>query len=792
MHFRRKAFRAGGWALPASVLISMPLFAQPEQPAPARPSAALEEVVVTARRREESLQTVPISIAAFSQEELRQRSINSTQDLQMAVPGIFLTGSGSRSNTLYAIRGQAKPSVGQGAPGVITYFADVPLPSNASSVPQYDIGSVQVLKGPQGTLFGRNTTGGAILTYPQKPTHEFGGYVETGIGNYNYRAVEGAINVPLTDGVALRFAGQTQKRDGYTENIGQGHDLDQLDSESYRLSLLVEPSDYFSNLSIVDYHLNDSSTSAALVVKGVPFAFPGVGTFRFDLLADRQEALGPRKIDINTPSTNENFEQFGFTNRTDFEFTGWGITNIFGYRQNDVFVQSQIDGINTVPLEVAPGVIVPAPIRVLEGQQHSQMRQFTEELHIKGSALADRLEWLVGAFYLKSEPDGPMANATGFFAPTSQVYQFVEEESQAIFVNLSYDLDAVAPGLAANLGVRRTWDESSVCSGTGEAPTATGPTTASFEEGDCGELANHSDLSSEFSATTWTVGLDWQVNDGVFAYVTSRKGYRAGGINAPRLGSAIAAYQTFDPEEIIDYEVGLRTDWQIQDVTGRLNLALFHNEATDVQVSGTGLQTTQVVPNCSEADGIVFIDGDCNPSNDPSQSVINLNVGDTEVQGADFEVTVMPIGNLTLSATGTYMDTKTTQYDVPGPFTPFYPADEIPILYTPEKSGTLGARYDMALGNGLGDLGLSANLYYAGEIEMYGYTANSYSITNLRADWSDVMGTRFDVALFARNVFDKEAVVAPGVLTPVSPFGSAIYNEPRMFGAELRYRFGSE
>ncbi|MEA3299948.1 MAG: TonB-dependent receptor [Pseudomonadota bacterium] len=755
----------------------------------------LEEIVVTARRREESLQSVPITIAAFDQQSLKEKGINSTQDLQFAIPGVFLTGSGSRSNTLYSIRGQSKPSVGQGAPGVVTYFADVPLPVNASSVPQFDIQSIQVLKGPQGTLFGRNTTGGAILTYPNKPSYDFGGYIEGGAGEYDYRSMEGAVNIPLIDDkLAIRLAAQKQDRDGYTKNIGQGGDLDELGSQSLRASILFEPTDRISNLTVIDHHENDASTSAAVLVFGVPFPGQGGTWLRFDQLAAEQKARGPRKIDLNLPETGEEFTQQGITNRTDIDFDRFQITNIIGYRTNDVFIRSQIDGMGAVPFAFSPTgpIAFNVPINVLEGHQRQELKQFTEEFHLKGQALEDKLDWLLGVFYLNSEPDGVMASATGFFSPTTQTYQFVEDKSKAVFANITYDLGTFTEGLSFNLGLRKTWDESNVCAGTGEAPLpgAIGPTKAGITNCSAATLGNFSDVSSKSSATTWTVGLDWQVNDDMFAYVTSRKGYRAGGLNAPQFSGGLIPYQEFDPEETVDVELGLRTNWMVSDMDGRFNVALFRSEASDVQVNGAGLNTQLAVPGCNPVGGPVFIDGDCNTANDPAQGSINVNVGDTRIQGVEMELVFMPSEDLTFSATATYQDTETTDYTVPPVLSGFFPANEVPFFYTPQKTATLGARYLLPVDEALGDMVLNANYYFSDKVDMIQYQAKSYKITNLRADWLSIMGSSVDVGLFVNNVFDEEAVVAPGVLSSTAPFGTAIYNPPRMWGMEVQYRFG--
>lgn len=760
-----------------------------------KPRLVMEEVIVSARRKDESMQSVPVSIAAFDESKLKEKSINTTQDLQAAVPGIFLTGSGSRTNTLYAIRGQSRPVTGQGAPGVVSYFQDVPLPVQASSVPQYDMASIQVLKGPQGTLFGRNTTGGAILTYSAKPNFDgVSGYVTAKGGDYSYSSAEGAINVPLIDDVlALRLAGQRQQRDGYTENIGEGgNDQDQLNTKSLRATLLFEPSDSLTNLTTIDYHKNDSSTSGAVLIDGI--AIPAqTGFFRFDLLADAQNARGPRKVDLNGPS-EEFSELFGFTNRTDADFKNFSITNIVGYRTADYFIDSQIDGMAGVPLTMnandpASAIFFTVPLKVLEGHRKEQSKQLTEEFHIKGSAVDDKLEWLLGAFYLKSEPDDVQASATGFFQPATQSYVFIEEESKALFVNLSYDLAEVTDGLSFNFGLRQTWDESTLCTGKGEQPDLNGPVEARIT--DCTLLTNFSRQTAKSDEKTWTIGFDWQINDDQFAYITSRKGYRAAGLNAPKLGSGLAPFQEFDPETTTDVELGYRADWQISDILGRFNIAIFDSIADDVQLTYAGFDTTTWEGTNGTCDPVTnpFVDGDCNLLNDPTQGIMTTNVGETEIRGVELELQVKPTDNLTLGLVGTYQDSKTRDYTVPVLFQPYNSRTEIPILYTPKSTLAASVRYQLPLDDSIGEVVLNADYYYSDEVEMIAYTADSYNISSARVSWNQVMGSSFDVALQVRNVFDQEAEVAPAVLNALAPFKTVIYNEPRMWAVEVTYHF---
>ncbi|HUD93921.1 TonB-dependent receptor plug domain-containing protein, partial [Sphingobium sp.] len=168
-----------------------------------------QAIIVTARRRAEDVSKVPIAISAFSGEQLQERGISNTLDLVKITPGLNIQGAGGKTNPFIVIRGQSKAVTGNGSPGVLTYMNDVPLPIYGSLIQSYDMENIQVLKGPQGTLFGRNSIGGAVLTVTKTPTYNFEGYGLVDIGQYDNLNVEGAINVPIIeDKVAIRVATQ--------------------------------------------------------------------------------------------------------------------------------------------------------------------------------------------------------------------------------------------------------------------------------------------------------------------------------------------------------------------------------------------------------------------------------------------------------------------------------------------------------------------------------------------------------------------------------------------------------
>ena len=253
---------------------------------------ANETVIVTAQRRETALQRTPVSVAVLTSESLTERAVTSEADLQVTLPGVTVRASQNSNNLNYAIRGQSLDVFSNTRPGVLPYFNEVPIGGGiGGSSAFYDLGSIQVLKGPQGTLFGRNATGGAVLITTGRPTNQFGGYVIGRLGNFDLRYIEGALNVPIVpDVIALRVAGVHHERDGFQRNVHpncnsprplfpiasdpalppatsspNGCRVGDIDRTGFRATLEIEPTSSLRNTLVVD-HLDSggSSTSAVL------------------------------------------------------------------------------------------------------------------------------------------------------------------------------------------------------------------------------------------------------------------------------------------------------------------------------------------------------------------------------------------------------------------------------------------------------------------------------------------------------------------------------------------------
>ncbi|MFA7555981.1 MAG: TonB-dependent receptor [Spongiibacteraceae bacterium] len=761
-------------------------------------SMVIEEVTVTARRTEESIQSVPVSVTALDANTLRESSITSTEDLQMGTPGVYLAGSGGRQNVIYQIRGQAKALSGSTQPAVVSYFAEVPEPVWGSSVPQFDMANIQVLKGPQGTLFGRNTTGGAILYTPQAPEHELSGYVGGTLGDYNHRRAQGAINLPLIeDRVALRIAGDVNKRDGYTKNIGVGGDLDDIDTKALRLSLLVEPNDYISNTTIFD-HFKSQNNGTGIVLETIyegQNALTGYGLIdgvRAQLA--QQKARGP--LVTESPDKQfENSERNSLINRTEIDFGDLQLVNIFGYRNTALGYVVNVDGMPLIPSAAYGGL----PMDIILADKYDQSEQYSNELQLRGTSLEDKLEWLIGAFWLQNEPKGYQANGVSLFKVegitpiTGAAYNFQTEESRAVFTNLRYSLDDFVSGLQFEVGVRYTEDELEACVGYGVKAQGNDATLADCESRNATKIVGVSELETSSEEITWQVGLNWQIDDDLFAYMVHRRGYRAGGVNSPVLVGRLAKYQGFDPEIVTDYEIGIRADWSLGDMFLRTNVSTYLSEVENTQsaLSGVNTQLPSCDPSSSSNPAPVSPDGDCDASNDPNGGTLLANMGEREISGVDLEVVLMPTENLTLNIGASYLNNETTEYNVPSELSAYAGnSKEIPLVYTADQTVVAGIRYELPLAEMAESLVFNLDYYWSDKLVKADLFLPSYDITNFRVDLYGVGGKQgLDLGFYVRNLFDDEIQLISGASSVALGFASVTYAAPRIWGAELRYSF---
>jgi iron complex outermembrane receptor protein len=772
-------------------------------PSAVTPDSVLGEVVVTARRKKENSQTVPVSVSVVDPNTLARREITTTNDLQQLVPGTILNGAGSLSNSTYTIRGQGKSVTGPGLPSVITYLNEIPLPSIGSYAPLFDVQAVQVLKGPQGTLFGRNTTGGAVLVYSVAPSMEFGGYGQVDLGNFNKHSVQGAVNLPIIDGkLAVRLAGDLEQRTGYTRNVTTGQNQDNEDLRSGRLSILLEPTQQIKDVLVADY--NRSKTN-------------GVGYFPFEVVNSQldaavaaQNALGNRTVRTSiNPYDNETF--WGLANTLTATADPVTAKNILGYRFIRVDDFQNAVGLPTAPVpDLGPalgalGYVPGEPGTLITTRNSSISEQISDEMNFSGNALHDRLSWIFGAFYLDARPAGPDYLTLDLFRPTpptpttsyivnnvlggvwpvgSMTNTFYGDASKALYTSYSYDLSDLASwthGIKLNAGYRYTWDREAVCSNSlASVSLATGSTLAPpyASVGDCqtGTASPYGPVPfssyADFSKPTYSLGIDDSLNDDVFLYFVTRRGYRAGGLNTPTLPPALGAYQNFQPQTVTDYEVGTHAKWISGSWEGRANFDVFTSKFKDLQLQATGITAGSPIPG---------IDA----TNAPSNSALEINSGTATSEGVELGGAVSPFRGLNFTFGLAYLDEHYDQLTPPGILAPYF----APGVFTgvPRWSYSAGGEYFLPIPE---SVSLRADVYHIAKEYQGEVLLGQYSLININVEYSKIAGTPLDATLYVDNAGNSRYVQDVILSNPSFGVYSGNYGPPRMFGIRLRYAFG--
>lgn len=761
-------------------------------PAEASTASNADEIVVTARRREENAQTVPVSVIGLSSRALEEKQVRSLADLTNVAPGIRFVSQGGSGSMNIIMRGIGKSPAGDSPNAVISYFGDIPLYFWGSDIPTYDLANVQVLKGPQGTLFGRNSIGGAVLVTPARPTYDVGGYARASVGNYGYRDLEGAVNVPvIADKIALRLAGKISRRDGYTRNISfPGADLNNIHRDSLRGSLLIEPTDNLRNMTVVDSLNADEHGEGTILARvfatGVARtpalassldchtvnAFNPVACVGFQPTRDiddaftRQQQIGKRAVASSAPTLLRR-KLWGVQNRTELTLGDIEVRNIFGFRRTYVRSRGQSQSAAFGVQNIVPPPPAGTPVSLLDGYTATTIEQTSEEVQVIGRALDERVDWIVGGFYIHEDPTGLNYQKTNIASYASSFSNsFNDRESKALYGQLGI---LIVDGLKLNAGYRHTWDTSDVC--IVATPATTFPTVNGKS---CNSVANKTIVPYRKNSPTYTLGLDWQVNDQVFAYVTHRRSFRVGGVNAPIFntpGTAILKpFQTYNPEKIEDYEIGVKTDFSVSDWRIRFNIDAFRTNLSGVQSS---LNVAALVPAGDLA----------TPFNG---ATIVINTGSRKFTGGEAELVVRPTPALTLSANAAYIHQSAN-----APATPFptIPAPAI-IALSPKFSSTASLRWEMPFQPLGGKVVFNADYYRQTSFRTGQAKFPRYDTTNARLEWNDIGDSGASLAFFVRNVFDQTNAIASGATSSTLGFFSYQYSEPRMYGLEATFRFG--
>lgn len=718
-------------------------------------TSRLEEVVVTARRQEESLQRVSIAITAMSQEDLQRQNILALDDLQHSVPSMALFGP-YRNTPIVSIRGQGGFTPG-GAPSVVMYLNEVPIPASEQAGSaggllggpgmMYDLENLQVLKGPQGTLFGRNTTGGAILLQTRKPDAEPGGYLQVGAGDYGNRELQGAFNMPLVDNTLLmRLALNTQKRDGFTKvqatpDSPNGRDLDDVDFFAARLTLSYRAESLENDL-VLDFLDSDTNGTSQVLSAVNPAHFANIFFPSLQALFEQQQQLGirrqiPQSVDVQsqlTKTTAINTTSFQISDTLRFR-------NILSYTRAEY--ELTVDG---------DGTALPLFDPVAEMFEPYVTKQITEEAHLQGTSLDGLVDWTVGLFLLESPSASKWNEHRNTVFGGSQFRGTLQSDrSRAVFGQGTISLDDWTEGLSLIAGARYTKDYISRRS---RAFTAAGACGSPFANTEC--VVEGRD---DFDAVTGTLGLDYQMTDDTLLYLAMRRGYRSGGFN---VGGAIPSETDYDPEYVTDLEAGVKTTLQLGDTTLRLDGALYRQRYTDQQLAKFSVDI-----------------------NSSPLSVIQ-NAGRSEITGLELQGELQLTSNFVLTGHFSWIDYEFRRLDE-GVLEPI-------VTNIPEFKYGVGADYYLPVDPSYGEMRLSANWNWQDDVYIAAIQdplseQDSYGLLSVSAGWEQIMGSRLDASLFVTNATDKDYTVGGLPFTAGLGTATLTWGAPRMWGGRLRYNF---
>lgn len=835
MASRRIAFMRDGIAVAALTLAlaqSAPATAQTES----AEATYIDDIVVTANRRAERNQDMPIAITAFSAERLQKQGISKEQDLQASVPSLVVgpNGQGSRESQSFTIRGQG--ATFQASPGVVVYLNEVPLPAGISLSQQggpgnfVDLENMQVLSGPQGTLFGRNTTGGAVLLVPKKPDETLSGWIQGRIGNYDAREVEGALNVPLVeDKLMIRAVGAFHDRDGYTRDVQWNKDRDDTHWYSGRIGITFRPTETIENYTMI--YGSKSRTNGAGFINGgfniaglsqlqlcyegptIPGAIASCNVYR--AAAAQADALGPRRTALGIDIFSET-KTWGVHNTTDVELSDqFTLRNIVSYQQLKLDYAYDSDGTILQQHDVDP-VRLPAPGQAVlpgdgtplvylnarnSGLPRDNLEQITEELQLQGRLLDSKLTFAVGGFYYKQRPNGTQeggaviycpAAFTGFCPGSTNVYGN-SQTSKALYIQGTLDFGAVSPtldGLKLTGGYRHTWDSISGFS-RNFTPDFTGTSATCASTGQSVPIADAAatcrySAAFKSDAPSWLIGLDYRLNRDMLVYGKVSRGYKAGGFNAQ---AVFVNTRTFGSETVTSYEAGVKSDFRVGDVPFRLNVAGYVLDYNDIQRAGA----------------------DFNPFSGAGGAVVRN--ADARIKGIEVEASVRPVRGIEIGGNFSHTDanyrkyaftTNTGQLACNGqvPFGGTVDLSCLPFQYVAPYIWSVHLDAQQSLGDDMGMLNLFVSYSHTSRqytdpgtlpSQQPGAYLEAFGLLNATLDWNDVAGSGFDVGLFVTNATNKLYRISNsnvfqsggGLLYQTSLFG-----EPRMYGLKLRYRFG--
>jgi iron complex outermembrane receptor protein len=771
------------------------------------PSGALQEIVVTARRQNEDLEKVPLAVVALSTQALIEQHVTNEQELQTAVPGLLTVASTSTNQLAFSIRGQALDAYSYTSPTVLAYFDEFQT-GGVTSTTFFDLQSVQVLKGIQGTLFGRNATGGAVLYTTTQPGKELQGYFDYTAGNFNEQKVEGAFTIPLAEWASVRLAAVDEHRDGYEHNIYLNVDEGSIDNRNFRGTLLLTPLEALQNTTTIQYGRQGGDSGAPKITSAnvncppspscaaaelYPPGVPTGGTYPAKLASYNgllnfiaMEGKQPYRNVWNDSDAEHDAQLKEAVNKTTYTVNDdLSIKDIVGY--NQVISRDRFDSDGS-PFQILTTDTIGGPNT--EGVLYST-EQYSEELQLAGTALAKRLNYLAGGYYDRDNEGqnipvnvgcGSIAfpvtpeNPEGCEVPGGFRYNFEnDEESRALFGQATYQL---VDNLKATTGYRETWED------------------INFRYVDDGSLPEDAHQLAGVSVPpilserepSWTLGLDYQLTPESLLYIAQRGGFRAGGFNGTSIvqtSSGATNIDSFKPEIARDLELGIKYAGRLGVFPARINADVYEERVRDAQrVVYAGLAAFTVNADKTQVDGFE-LDGLIDLT---SWLQAGLDYAYTDARYTDGSTHFTQVDAITGA-----IDNRTV---ILGPY-----GD------APRNTGSLYLRVAHDLPDSLGQLVVRQDIYsqsyfyytnFAGSVNVPpngigpldpNTKIGGYTLLNARVEWNNIGGSKVHAAAYVRNMLNKEYEVGGLGYGAVIGVDTVILGTPRMAALEVGLRF---
>jgi len=720
-------------------------------------AATVEDIIVTARRTEESAQRTPLALTAFSGETLSRIGAQQVTDIQGAVPNLNLVqGRGSSNATNIYIRGVGQPDALQTFdPAVGVYVDDVYFSRiRGTQFDLLDLERVEVLRGPQGTLYGKNTIGGALKLVSRRPGQDFRARGSVAYGDYDQIDVQGAVSGPITDTLALGLSALHSERGGYVTDPVTGAEYNDKNSNAVRAALAWDPA---SNLRIdltADYSKDDAGMTVGQATNDLTYLGSPVVVYPV--------AQPLAEYDFKTRTTpglpNETrLETWGVSARIDWSLSdSLTLKSITSYRE--LRTDDYID-FDATELEIADALVA------VDQKQVSQELQLTYQ---SGPITA-----VGGLYYLKEDVSshqesydddllGPSFLNTGFLRTIDDT---LETTSKAAYANISY---AVTDALRLSAGVRYTEEEKDYWRTTSVFYSLLPAFNSTYA---------FAPPLGEYDDTSIMLSADYQLNDDAMIYARYAQGFKSGGFNG-RANSAADSTE-YLPETADTFEVGAKTTYW--DNRFRLNVAAFLTKYDDFQARVSGIDTIPGQPV-------------------PSPVLSVLNAGSLDILGFELEGVLVPVQGLTLDAQVGFLDADYKEFD-DARFTAFGGTRSFQDpAFSPKWTLRFGGQYEYVLDGGSSvTVGGAAkfrskmalavdNTFENTDTEIPGMYQDDYWLYDARVVWADA-SDRYTVGLYGQNLSDEVYKTDAQEFSSIGNIRTAYYGAPRTWMVKLTAKY---